>query len=204
YTFTQEFKNNPTTSLEYNSTSERSSTEEGSTKGFALETDFSSNALSNKEEQTAGLNLSENTSTEQDWSKSFFGLSVKPFSKEVTEILLAPVAPEDIEIKPDGIIYLPEIKYRRILNRAFGPGVARGEQDYFDSSGLATATEGAKSNALMRCCKDLGIASELWDPTFIRDFKKRYCEDVLAEHVITKVKKRLWRKKGTSLDYPYK
>lgn len=29
---------------------------------------------------------------------------------------------DDIEIKPDGIIYLPEIKYRRILNKAFGPG----------------------------------------------------------------------------------
>jgi hypothetical protein len=28
----------------------------------------------------------------------------------------------DVEIKPDGILYLPEIKYRRILNRAFGPG----------------------------------------------------------------------------------
>ena len=25
-------------------------------------------------------------------------------------------------MKPDGILYLPEIKYRRILNRAFGPG----------------------------------------------------------------------------------
>ena len=93
----------------------------------------------------------------------------------------------------DGIIYLPEIKYRRILNKAFGPGgwglaprsetlvtpksvsreyalvchgrlvsVARGEQDYFDAGGVATATEGCKSNALMRCCKDLGIASELW------------------------------------------
>jgi len=93
----------------------------------------------------------------------------------------------------DGIIYLPEIKYRRILNRAFGPGgwglaprsettvtaksvsreyalvchgrlvsLARGEQDYFDPGGIATATEGCKSNALMRCCKDLGVASELW------------------------------------------
>ena len=26
------------------------------------------------------------------------------------------------------------------------------------------AMEAAKSNALMRCCKDLGVASELWDP----------------------------------------
>jgi len=40
--------------------------------------------------------------------------------------------------------------------------IARGEQDFFDSSGVATATEACKSNALMRCCKDLGIASELW------------------------------------------
>jgi hypothetical protein len=37
-------------------------------------------------------------------------------------VLLAPVVEEDVEVKPDGIIYLPEIKYRRILNRAFGPG----------------------------------------------------------------------------------
>lgn len=38
---------------------------------------------------------------------------------------------DDVEIKPDGIVYLPEIKYRRILNKAFGPGgwglVPRGE-----------------------------------------------------------------------------
>jgi hypothetical protein len=40
--------------------------------------------------------------------------------------------------------------------------IARGEQEYFDPSGIATATEACKSNALMRCCKDLGVASELW------------------------------------------
>jgi hypothetical protein len=106
---------------------------------------------------------------------------------------------------------LPEIKYRRVLNKAFGPGawglaprsetnvgpkvvsreyalvcqgrliqlsidllvhimtlpyrlvaIARGEQEYFDPSSIPTATEACKSNALMRCCKDLGIASELW------------------------------------------
>ena len=110
----------------------------------------------------------------------------------------------------DGLIYLPEIKYRRVLNKAFGPGgwglaprsethvgpkivsreyalvclgrsveailprevisdqyyrlvaIARGEQEYFDPNGIPTATEACKSNALMRCCKDLGIASELW------------------------------------------
>ncbi|CAI2165889.1 18036_t:CDS:2 [Funneliformis geosporum] len=169
-----------------------------------------------------------------DWSKSFFGLSTKAFPKEAADILLAPIKVEDVECKPDGMLYLPEIKYRRILNKAFGPGgwglaprgdnsvsprtisrefalichgrlvsVARGEQEYFDPSGLATAAEGAKSNALMRCCKDLGIASELWDPTFIRDFKKQYCEEYFCEHVTTKKKRRIWVKKGSDVEYPY-
>ena len=57
-----------------------------------------------------------------DWTRSFHGLSTAAFSPEATETLLAPIDPDDIEVKPDGIIYLPEIKYRRILNKAFGPG----------------------------------------------------------------------------------
>jgi hypothetical protein len=67
-------------------------------------------------------------------------------------------------------------------------GIARGEQEYFDPSGIPTATEACKSNALMRCCKDLGIASELWDPRFIREFRKEHCLEVYAEHVPTKKK----------------
>lgn len=62
---------------------------------------------------------------------------------------------------------------------------ARGEQEYFDPNGVATATEGSKSNALMRCCKDLGIAHELWSPRFIRDFKTRKCVEVFVEHAAT-------------------
>jgi hypothetical protein len=57
-----------------------------------------------------------------DWARSFHGLSIEPFSKEAAAALLQPIAPEDVEVKPDGILYLPEIKYRRILNQAFGPG----------------------------------------------------------------------------------
>lgn len=57
-----------------------------------------------------------------DWSSSFHGLSTSAFSPEAAAILMAPLNPEDVEIKPDGIVYLPEIKYRRILNKAFGPG----------------------------------------------------------------------------------
>ncbi|KAG1786266.1 mitochondrial genome maintenance MGM101 [Suillus plorans] len=171
-----------------------------------------------------------------DWSTSYHGLSVQAFSKDIANILLAPVDDMDIEMKPDGLIYLPEIKYRRALNKAFGPGgwglaprsetnvgpkvvsreyalvcqgrlvaVARGEQEYFDPSNIPTATEGCKSNALMRCCKDLGIASELWDPRFIREFKAKYCVEVFAEHVPTKKKKKLWRRKDQpKFDYPWK
>lgn len=57
-----------------------------------------------------------------DWTRSYHGLSSSPFSPEQAEILQAPLDYDDIEIKPDGIVYLPEIKYRRRLNRAFGPG----------------------------------------------------------------------------------
>ncbi|KAF8204585.1 mitochondrial genome maintenance protein [Pholiota molesta] len=170
-----------------------------------------------------------------DWSRSYHGLSTSPFPPEVTQVLMAPIEPMDVEMKPDGLIYLPEIKYRRILNKAFGPGgwglaprsetnvgpkivsreyalvclgrlvaIARGEQEYFDPSGIPTATEGCKSNALMRCCKDLGIASELWDPRFIRDFKAQYCVEVFAEHIPTKKKKKLWRRKDQGkFGYPF-
>lgn len=35
-----------------------------------------------------------------DWSKSYHGLSQQPFPKEVADILLAPIDPMDIEMKP--------------------------------------------------------------------------------------------------------
>lgn len=68
------------------------------------------------------LQLQEDDPTGIDWSSSFNGLSTQPFSKEAADVLQARLDKNDIEIKPDGIIYLPEIKYRRILNKAFGPG----------------------------------------------------------------------------------
>lgn len=69
--------------------------------------------------------------TEIDWTRSTHGLGQRAFPKEIATILTQTLDPADIEVKPDGIIYLPEIKYRRILNAAFGPGgwglVPRGE-----------------------------------------------------------------------------
>ncbi|KAJ2556703.1 hypothetical protein EV175_001823 [Coemansia sp. RSA 1933] len=171
---------------------------------------------------------------DHQWSTSFQGMAVAPFEQRIIDVLMAPVADGEVEIKPDGLLYLPEIKYRRILNRAFGPGgwglvprgahsvsgrnlsreyaliclgrfisQARGEQEFFDPSGLATATEGCKSNALVRCCKDLGIASELWDPAFIAQFKAKYCVEEWMTHAAKGNKKRLWRLKTRGFDYPW-
>ncbi|KAI9846797.1 MAG: hypothetical protein M1837_003646 [Sclerophora amabilis] len=174
-------------------------------------------------------------SRQVDWARSFHGLGAEPFSKEAADVLTEPITFDDVEIKPDGIIYLPEIKYRRILNRAFGPGawglaprgetivtskavtreyalvahgrlvsVARGEQDYFSPEGIPTAVEGCKSNAMMRCCKDLGVASELWDPRYIRKFIAEHGKEVFVEHATTKRRRKIWLRKDESAKYPYK
>ena len=56
----------------------------------------------------------------------------------------------------------------------------------------------------MRCCKDLGVASELWDPAFVREYKQKYCIFVLGVHISTKQKKWLWRRKDRPLEYPWR
>lgn len=51
-------------------------------------------------------------STANDWSKSYYGLSVEAFPREVADILLAPIDEMDIEIKPGAslshsLLYFP-------------------------------------------------------------------------------------------------
>lgn len=36
----------------------------------------------------------------QDWTRSFSGMAVEPFEREVADILMSPLDPDDIEIKP--------------------------------------------------------------------------------------------------------
>ncbi|EEU47238.1 uncharacterized protein NECHADRAFT_103661 [Fusarium vanettenii 77-13-4] len=173
---------------------------------------------------------------EVDWEKSWFGIGSKPVTSEQNRVLARAINPDDVEVKPDGIVYLPEVKYRRRLNEAFGPmgwgmvnrgdvvvgtnivtreyalivngrfvSQAQGVNNYFSAEGLPAAIEGCKSNALMRCCKDLGIASELWDPVFLRWFRKHYMEERWVEHVTTKKKRTFWYKKGLAEPvFPYK
>ena len=128
-------------------------------------------------------------------------------------ILFAPVKDEDVEIRPDGLVYLPWPQYVERLRDAFGvgwaiipkdmpklqqnhmywpfylmiqgklAGFAIGEQEYQPNNpqmSYSDASEGAKSNALMRLCKGIGISLELWKPSFIRAWKVRYAESFPA------------------------
>lgn len=144
------------------------------------------------------------------FARGFDGMAVEPFPDETRRVLAEPVNPHDVEIKPDGIVFLPGVAYRRILTRAFGAGgwaiaprsparymkdnnivvyhgalyclgrfvaEAVGECFYRDNNpnmSYASCVEGAKTDALSRCCKDLGIATEMWDANWREQWKAKY------------------------------
>lgn len=160
------------------------------------------------------------------------------FSEDQQKILFDPIEEEIVEIRPDGLIYLPWMEYVTKLRKAFGGkwaiipatdkpgtspdgnslmwgfylfidgkpyGYAIGEQEYKANNpvmGWSDACEGAKSNALMRLCKGLGIGLELWKPSFIRAWKEKYAESYWDKNAWdakrNKKGKYLWRKKGES------
>ena len=133
--------------------------------------------------------------------------SVKLTAKQ-EKILFEDVPEEQVEIRPDGIIYLPHIFYSTRLRQAFGweyavipkgdpkfiaeknlvvwgfyavikgslMAYAIGQQDYYPTAMMTyvDAMEGAKSNAIMRLCKDLGIGTALWQPEWREAWKKKW------------------------------
>ena len=56
----------------------------------------------------------------------------------------------------------------------------------------------------MRCCKDLGIASELWDPRFIKKFMAERGRETIVEHVTTKKRRKHYMRKDDEVKYPFK
>ena len=156
---------------------------------------------------------------------------------ELTEkqigILYAPIDEEAVEIRPDGLVYLPWMEYVTRLRQAFGlnwaiipkddpklgatrssilwgfylvihgklAGYAIGEQAYSASNATmnwSDAVEGAKSNALMRLCKGIGISLDLWKPSFIRHWKAKYAEE------FNDGGRKKWRKKDANRQEPEK
>ena len=56
----------------------------------------------------------------------------------------------------------------------------------------------------MRCCKDLGVASELWDPKFIRKFTEKNVKEVWVENVVTKKRRKISMLKDGKVGAGYK
>jgi hypothetical protein len=152
---------------------------------------------------------------------------------EQSKELEAPTDPEEVDILPDGSIYLSHEYYRRKLNKVFGhlqwtlaPGsgltqrpatnewyqrwvlyvggvyvseaiASRAYQENNARMDLSDVAEAIKSDAIRRCCKDLGIGHECWNRRFQQQWRKEH-----AIQVVAKVWKRgqqindkVWRRK---------
>lgn len=145
------------------------------------------------------------------------------------KILFAEPKEEDIEVRPDGLVYLPWMEYVCRLRESFGVnwamipqgmpkkegslilwgfylviqgklmGFAIGQQEYYESNPTMTwgdACEGAKSNALMRLCKGIGISIELWKPSFVKAWKDKYTESYTYYNKRKEKEEIRWRKKN--------
>jgi hypothetical protein len=172
--------------------------------------------------------------------------NVQRFSHEARKVLTAPVDPENVEVRPDGFIFLPGIFYQEILDKAFGQGAwtlvrlddglnpddnmvyyrgalfvegrfvteAIGENEYYPAKrGMtrARSLESARTECLKRCCKHLGVSSDLWKPRWVRQWLKDYAIQVWCKNIGTRgddagKKRPLWRRKDAPpIDtYPWK
>lgn len=94
-----------------------------------------------------------------------------------------------------------KIMYREYAIYAHGRFVSEaiGEQEYVESNSRMThgdAAEGCKSNAIMRCCKWLGVYTEITDPAWREWWKQTFA--VLVECHRSGEAKWLWRRKDAT------
>ena len=158
----------------------------------------------------------------------YSGASLLSISDKEQKKLLAAFDTNMIEIRPDGLIYLPQVFWRQRLNETFGIGqwcliikgntkdpersklylegvlmvrgcymaTAVGEAEYHDNNkgqSWASVWESAKSDCITRCCKDLGIASLLWQPQFSQQWQQDNAAKVFVNN--NGNSKAVWRKK---------
>jgi len=167
--------------------------------------------------------------------KLYATASTLKLAPEENTKLLELFSDEDIEIRPDGHIYIPQSRYRNRLNQAVGIGqwglIAKGSTQQVETDpatgkdkkikmllngilvirgcfiaeavgeselhlsnenqSLGTVWEGAKSDCITRCCKDLSIGQQVYDPTYIRIWQDKYAVKVWVEGK----QKPQWRKR---------
>lgn len=156
--------------------------------------------------------------TEQKTIINVHQIGVLDISQEAIDIITAPLDAGDVQIRPDGQVYLPWTWRAKRLNNAFGifkwgmipqgaplsktvdennvlvvwgwwlvvKGVpvafSYGETSYRPknkSMSYGDACEGAKSNALSRNCKQIGMPDiELYSVDWVKEWKAKYAERV--------------------------
>lgn len=159
----------------------------------------------------------------------YVGISASTMSDESRALLLEAPTDQELEIRPDGIVYLSHVGYRRRLTAAVGPmgwamrrltgywrmpgallcefalyvngafvsaAIGEGRYDPEDdwSPSFSDASESCRSNALVRCCKDLGMALELWDKSALETWRTNYAVQVLVQKRDKQVQQ--WRLKS--------
>mmetsp|Transcript_22524 Transcript_22524/g.56509 ORF Transcript_22524/g.56509 Transcript_22524/m.56509 type:complete len:370 (-) Transcript_22524:437-1546(-) len=166
------------------------------------------------------------------FTDSYPGIASAPLSDEIIELLRAPVRDSAVAMLPTGGLFLPVATYRAILDRVFGVGgwalIGRGSfqfipnsskaiRDYalfahgrflVETTGEATvdrdgSLEAAKSLALSRCCKYLGIAADIQDPNWQQAWREKHAETVFAENRKTHQKRKIWKLRGEALPWPW-
>ena len=81
---------------------------------------------------------------------------------------------------------------------------AMGEQDYYEGNAEQTygdALESTVASALRRCCKRIGIASELWDKEFTQEYLQQHAVKVPVKQKDGDIKYQWRRKKDPALPY---
>lgn len=95
--------------------------------------------------------------------------------------------PDDNLVTYEGALFA----HGRFVSQAIG---AHHYQPTNKNSDYASAAESAKSDCLTRCCKDLGIASELWDKEYVQNWLNTYAVEVWCKNN-EGAKRKMWRKK---------
>jgi hypothetical protein len=85
-------------------------------------------------------------------------------------------------------------------------GFAIGEQSYFNNGRMTygEACEGAKSNALTRLCKNIGIGVQLWEKDFTNDWLDKYADKTWDGNANEGRGKSVWKLKPNAFGAPNK
>ena len=69
--------------------------------------------------------------------------------------------------------------------------------------GKSDSIESARSSVIRRLCKHCGIGLELWNSSYIEDWKENYASQIWVKNKKKHKDEKIWFKKGAKIEYPY-